>query len=644
MLDSNDRGRRIEFICCLGAGGFGEVYLANLVTSSGLQRRVAVKTLHAEIALRADAVMRLRDEARLLAALHHRAILQVLDLVDIGGRLGLITEYVEGQDLAEIIDARESLPVRVALEVVGELAGALDAALTMTSPVTGQPLNLVHRDLKPSNIRLTTTGGVKLLDFGIARSEAVEREAKTSTGLVVGSLGYLAPERFTEDEIGAESDIFALGCVLFEELSGRRLYTGVSKRTLARQALDREAHDAFIEEHLASMPERVPERVRALLRRTLAHEPSDRPTADQLERACDELAGKVDGPHMRRWARDRLWPPVSTRPGSLDGETISVSGLVSGVSVDTRPPSDELSSGGGRRPTLDPADVAATSGGRTMDYLTDADSSVGVSAVQRSLVPNDPATGDQVVRPRRGRGRALVVAGVLGLVLLVGVGAAVMSSLSTNGAETVATVPPSVEASGPGSEGPPAFAGRGPGRRGGFDAGDVQAGGVGTDADPGEQHVGAAGDDTTDGAAGGDGVAPDQDERGGDTRVAAQATVTPTATASPTTVSNDQPAGSTAQTARQAAGASDRQTVASPARSTPPAAALATGSVTVSSKVPFELRGQAGAYQGGEVPVGRYQVYADFGDGMKAHTTVKVTEGGSHTVRCSSMLLTCEVR
>ena len=324
--------RKFLFERCLGRGGFGEVYLAHMVTSSGLHRTVAVKTLHARLHNNSDAVSRLRDEARLLGALHHRGIVQIYDLVEVHGQMALVTEYLDGQDLDRVLKDVGALPPRVAVEVIGEVAAALHAAYTTISPGTDRPMELVHRDIKPSNVRLLTNGGVKLLDFGIARSPNVSREAKTGTGLVIGTMGYLSPDRLTDESLDPSSDIYGLGCVLYEALRCQRLYNNVRKAELFRLALDEEKHDEFIQSRLDDSPEGAeplaPE-VRTLLERLLSYLPDARPTAAELEECCDELASSLPSPHLRRWARARSWPEATTfEPGELDGMELSASGMI----------------------------------------------------------------------------------------------------------------------------------------------------------------------------------------------------------------------------------------------------------------------------------------------------------------------------
>ncbi|MCA9489452.1 MAG: protein kinase, partial [Myxococcales bacterium] len=152
---------------CLGRGGFGEVYLADMVGRGGLSTTVAIKLLRQDLDPAGQAVKRLRDEGRLLARLDHPTILRVLDLVMLGGRAALITEYVPGEDLEACLRGDGRISTRALLQVLGRVAGALDAAWRAPLGSEGEELRLSHRDVKPSNIRVGRFGDVKLLDFGI---------------------------------------------------------------------------------------------------------------------------------------------------------------------------------------------------------------------------------------------------------------------------------------------------------------------------------------------------------------------------------------------------------------------------------------------------------------------------------------------
>ena len=317
-----------EFDECIGTGGFGVVYRARMTTTNGLVRVVAVKALRPDAAS-PGAVARLRDEARLLAALQHRAILAVHDLVRLDGRIALVSEYVEGADLAQLIEEGEVpvVPARAAVQIVGEVAGALAAAWSSPAPKTGTPMNLVHRDIKPANIRVSKAGAVKLLDFGIAKSDSVERHANTGTGLLAGTFGYLAPDRLTEEGARPSADVYALGLVLYEVLSGHRLYRDCTRHQTLRMAIDAEAHDAFVEAGMARLSD-VPLEVRELVRDMLRFHADTRPSAAEVEARAEDLSDSLEGPSVRRWARSHTWGPSRGASDAMVGRTITASGLL----------------------------------------------------------------------------------------------------------------------------------------------------------------------------------------------------------------------------------------------------------------------------------------------------------------------------
>jgi hypothetical protein len=322
--------RSFQIAACLGRGGFGEVYRARMTRDGGLAAEVALKVLRRDIDPDGQAVQRLRDEGRLLARLNHPAILKVHDLLVLDGRIALVTEYVDGQDLTECLQGAASIGPRALLQVVARVAGALDAAWTSVPTGEDQPLRMVHRDIKPSNIRISRHGDVKLLDFGIARTDALEREARTRTDMMVGSPAYMAPERFLEKSIRLESDVFSLGAVLYEGLSGERFYGDLPVPMQVGLAFDAARFADWTERRLA-LVELRPD-LQALLRRTFAWDPGDRPTPGEVSHALDALADVISGPTLDRWCRARVWVAGSGPSGELDGRF-----LVEGTLEKVRP-------------------------------------------------------------------------------------------------------------------------------------------------------------------------------------------------------------------------------------------------------------------------------------------------------------------
>lgn len=296
--------RSFRIVATLGQGGFGTVYQAELLGTGGFRKPVALKMLHEHAEKHEELLARLRDEARVVALLRHRAIVHVDGLIRLEGRWTVVMEYVDGVPLG----ALGAVPAGVALEILQEVADALDSAHTATDG--GRPLNLVHRDIKPQNILLTCNGAVKLLDFGVARAEFEGREAQTNE-ISFGSATYMAPERWEREDTPA-GDVYALGCVLAELVLGE---------PIGRCPLRPEKYSAWVDSVVA----RLPERIAGLARKLLAYEAGDRPTARQVLADCRSLRAGLADPWLRDWAgeavaRARGEPP---RTDAMTGVTLA---------------------------------------------------------------------------------------------------------------------------------------------------------------------------------------------------------------------------------------------------------------------------------------------------------------------------------
>lgn len=256
-----------EIISLLGAGGMGEVYRAR---DTKLDRQVAIKVLPPHLASQSEWMLRFEREAKAVAALSHPNILSIYALGRESGTSYAVMELLEGETLRERIK-REALPWREAVRIGGAVADGLAAA---------HAKGIIHRDIKPENIFLTAEGQVKILDFGLARMKpALTSQAKTVTsaefvqtrpGTLMGTIGYMSPEQVRGEEVDAPGDIFSLGCVLMEMISGKRPF----QRETAAETMAAILRDEPppIEESEPDLPEDL---VR-IVGRCLAKAPADR--------------------------------------------------------------------------------------------------------------------------------------------------------------------------------------------------------------------------------------------------------------------------------------------------------------------------------------------------------------------------------
>lgn len=197
----------------LGKGGMATVYRA---IHEPLQREVAIKELTADAAKSKESLSRFRREALALAGFRHQNIVTLYDLVEKGDALYMVMELIDGPTLTELIK-EGALPAEVAAVVACQIASALEHA---------HFLRIIHRDLKPANVMVTKSGEVKLMDFGIAKDEQLDK--LTRTGTAVGTPAYMSPEQCTGGEVDSRSDVYSLGVLLYEALSGTRAVSGAN--------------------------------------------------------------------------------------------------------------------------------------------------------------------------------------------------------------------------------------------------------------------------------------------------------------------------------------------------------------------------------------------------------------------------------
>jgi eukaryotic-like serine/threonine-protein kinase len=279
-----DAGPRYRTVRPIAKGGMGRVDLA-LRETGRFMRFYAIKRMHPSEAERDDARAMFLEEARLAGLIRHPNVVAVHDVGEDDEGPYLVMDFVEGLSLSALLiwarDHHQSIPLAVCLRVVRETAEALHAAHELRGD-DGAPLHLVHRDVSPQNILLGYDGVVRLTDFGIAK--ALGQTHHTSTGLLRGKMGYLSPEQLRFKKPDRRSDVFSLGVVLFEVLTGRRLYHGADLTEVASRILEEPAPD------LHGLRSEVPQEVARLLSSMLAKDPLGRPqTALAVAHAIDAI-------------------------------------------------------------------------------------------------------------------------------------------------------------------------------------------------------------------------------------------------------------------------------------------------------------------------------------------------------------------
>lgn len=211
----------------LARGGMAEVYLASTVGDMSLRKHVAIKRVLRQFSQSSDFIKMFHDEAKMAIQLRHKNIVSVYDFGIDRGYPYLVMEYVPGQNLqalkAKLSEKKQFLSLDHTLYLVKEIASGLAYAHNLKDFETGLPLNLVHRDITPQNIMFGTQGDVKIIDFGVARSDM--NASATRAGVIKGKYGYLSPEQLELVAIDGRSDLFSLGVLFFEILFNKRLFT-----------------------------------------------------------------------------------------------------------------------------------------------------------------------------------------------------------------------------------------------------------------------------------------------------------------------------------------------------------------------------------------------------------------------------------
>jgi serine/threonine protein kinase len=238
-LSNSSRFGKYLVVERIGLGGMAEVFKAKTFGAEGFERLLAIKRILPHLVEDTDFVSMFVDEAKIAVRLQHPNIVTIHDLGRAEGTLFIAMELVQGRDLRAVYDVEEQrggrVPIPVAIHVVMKMCEALHHAHFATGP-RGEPLQVIHRDVSPQNVMLSYDGEVKVADFGLAKARG--RMVQTQAGVVKGKLAYMSPEQLSGDEIDHRVDVFGIGIVLFELLTGTRLFLASTDMDTLRRVYD----------------------------------------------------------------------------------------------------------------------------------------------------------------------------------------------------------------------------------------------------------------------------------------------------------------------------------------------------------------------------------------------------------------------
>ncbi len=293
----------------IAAGGMATVHLGKLTGPAGFARTVAVKRLHAQYARDPDFVAMFLDEARLAARIVHPNVVPTIDIVESGGEIYLVMEYVQGASLARLLRAASASrvppdPWLLATVLAGMLHG-LHAAHEARDE-QGAPLEIVHRDVSPQNVLVGVDGVARVLDFGVAK--AVGRLQTTREGQVKGKFGYMAPEQIAGRAVTRRADVYAAAVVAWEAFAGQRLFQADNEAAVLH---------AVLHEHVRPPSELAPELPReldAVVLRGLSREPAERfATAREMALELERLGGIAPASEVGAWVDSLVHAELAER-------------------------------------------------------------------------------------------------------------------------------------------------------------------------------------------------------------------------------------------------------------------------------------------------------------------------------------------
>jgi serine/threonine-protein kinase len=329
---------KYELVDRLAVGGMAEIYLAKTTGIGGFENILVIKRLHDNLSEDDDFIEMMIDEAKIAVRLKHPNIAKIFDLGRIDAQYYIAMEYIEGPDVSWLLEAAsehgEQLPIPAVLFLGTECCSGLHYAHTRHD-AEGRPMRIVHRDVSPPNIMLSVEGEVKIVDFGVAKAR--KRMQETRHGIVKGKFQYMAPEQAEAGRVDGRTDVFSMGIVLYEMLTGHNPYDQYPKEKLVQEV--RRADIPPLRQHRPNLDPELDD----IIMRALQREPGDRyPSAAEFERALNDYMDRKCEPYSRRKLAQlvrRYWRSQAGSQPAGPGEQ-TASGAGGGAEREPMSPSD----------------------------------------------------------------------------------------------------------------------------------------------------------------------------------------------------------------------------------------------------------------------------------------------------------------
>lgn len=284
----------------LASGGMASVYVARRIGAAGFEHIVVLKRVHRHLLNNREFYDMFRDEARVASLVRHPNVVPVVDVVESEGELFLVMDYIESCALATIRkaanDANKKIPIAIASRILCDALAGLHAAHEVVD-VRGNKLDVVHRDMSPQNIIVGVDGSSRIIDFGVAKAR--NRLTETKSGSLKGKYSYMAPEQAKGLPIDRRTDLFAVGVVLWETLTGDRLFRGENDLDTMRRIIEAPIPNP------SSVNADVPQSVDAIVKKALAREPDERyATASEFLEALEKALPPAPSRQVSAWLED----------------------------------------------------------------------------------------------------------------------------------------------------------------------------------------------------------------------------------------------------------------------------------------------------------------------------------------------------